>query len=385
MTGDDRTPRPPGPWVGPIVGAVGLLVVGVALFADDTNFAAPRWVVGVTGGLFVAGGVAALTPRRPALATLLGAAILSAFAAIFGWWVVVAGPESTRVSGTLPLGWLPRGLEHALFYAVVGGFTLVVGGLSVVAWAAALRLVAARLPPPLDRLLLTAAGLLFVVGLAWLGLEAWRGEAGPREPLVALAFDGSLEDAGPHHARASPVGDEVVFVPGIRGQALFVGGSEDWVDYAIPPAVDLSRSVTVELWLRREDWVNPYRAGSLHQTVVTIGHLTVNLRMGDPVRVVGRVGDTVVAARDSPVVPATWIHVGLVYDRRWSAARLYLDGRLVERVGVIHAPRLERQDSLRIGTWHRANQAFRGAIDEVRVYGYARGEGELAACCPRRG
>ena len=49
------------------------------------------------------------------------------------------------------------------------------------------------------------------------------------------------------------------------------------------------------------------------------------------------------------------------------------------------SPALERQDSLRIGTWHRANQAFRGAVDELRLYGYARSTAEIRAAAAAGG
>ncbi len=77
--------------------------------------------------------------------------------------------------------------------------------------------------------------------------------------------------------------------------------------------------------------------------------------------------------------------MALVYDRRRSAVRLHLDGREAARAPLYGTPALERQDSLRIGTWHRANQAFRGAVDELRLYGYARSAAEIRAAAAARG
>lgn len=81
--------------------------------------------------------------------------------------------------------------------------------------------------------------------------------------------------------------------------------------------------------------------------------------------------------RSRSVPPVTWTHVAVVYDQAWFALRLFVDGRLVSRGTVAVPPAPGPRSMLRVGTWHRANQAFRGAVDEVRLYTHALTEDEV--------
>lgn len=382
-------------WLGLVFVAAGLFILGVALVADDAGFHAPRWVVAVIGGVAVLSGILVRrgdgggAPGDGLATALLVTLLLTGFAVTILWVLLEVAPGSGRVSTSLPFWFLvPAWVDRVFFYTLVGSFALLVGFLALAAWRDLLRRIAARVPGPLGRLVVPAGALVLLGPVAWAGYERYLAQdPGPGEPLVSLSFEGSLADAGPHGVRGAAAGDEVGFVPGVRGQALFVGGTEDWVDYALPPAVDLTRSVTLEFWFRREDWRNPYAAGSGVQTIVGAGHLTVglNLHRRPAVRPVGSVGGTRAGDPAVSVPPETWIHVALVYDRRRSAVRLHLDGHEVARAPRYGAPALERQDSLRIGTWHRANQAFRGAVDELRLYGYARSAAEIRTAASARG
>ena len=55
---------------------------------------------------------------------------------------------------------------------------------------------------------------------------------------------------------------------------------------------------------------------------------------------------------------------------------LYVDGEEVDK--VFGVPRQEFNiRHIRLGTWHEANQAFRGYLDEIKVYDYIRSEDEI--------
>lgn len=383
--------------LGVVVIAAGLIPIGAAFFADDAGFHAPRWIVALIGAMFVLAGLAVM--RRPAGAedaaadlsqSLLGAVIVTAFAVIMAWLLLFTSPDEWQSSGSLPFQWLPGLVQNLLFYALLGTMTLLTTAFAVAAWLRVLRRLTVRLPAPIGAAVPWAGAVLLLGVLVSIGWTLFAEPAGPREPLVRLAFDGTLDDSGPHAARGTARGDEIAFHPGVVGQALHVGGTRDWVDYELPAGLDLSGSVSLELWLRRDDWINPYRGGSGVQTVVVAGHLTFDLDVvwaaeagRYRLRPRGRVGDITVRARTVDVPAHAWTHVALVYDQPWHAARLYLDGRRVARAGVHLTPPLVRQQMLRIGTWHEANQAFRGEVDELRVYGYALGEDEIRASAAR--
>ena len=66
-----------------------------------------------------------------------------------------------------------------------------------------------------------------------------------------------------------------------------------------------------------------------------------------------------------------WIHAALVHDPGEASLSLYLDGMLADRAKGAPLPDMTWRQ-LRLGTWYKANQAFRGEIDEVEVYDYPR-------------
>ena len=87
---------------------------------------------------------------------------------------------------------------------------------------------------------------------------------------------------------------------------------------------------------------------------------------------------------DCTITPGTWWHVAVVTDPCSTQSLLYINGAVVAR--AVEAPALARQfvNPLRIGTWYEANQAFRGWVDEVKVYDYARTAGQVKASSAAR-
>jgi hypothetical protein len=85
---------------------------------------------------------------------------------------------------------------------------------------------------------------------------------GGASPVLRLSFDDGFDDEGPLHLRAEASGNEVRLVPGMSGRALFVGGTEDWLDLPLSSALSFDQGFTLELWFRRAHWENPYRNGS---------------------------------------------------------------------------------------------------------------------------
>jgi hypothetical protein len=76
-----------------------------------------------------------------------------------------------------------------------------------------------------------------------------------------------------------------------------------------------------------------------------------------------------------------WTHVAVVYDRFLvDRLRLYVDGKQVARAmpwGAVPGFAVIR--AVRIGTASERNGAYRGMVDELKVYARALGEDEIAA------
>jgi hypothetical protein len=218
-------------------------------------------------------------------------------------------------------------------------------------------------------------------------------------PLIRLSFDAGFHDEGPLRLPAEVSGDEVSLVPGVSGRALHVGGTEDWLDLPLGSAPSFDHGFTLQLWFRRADWTNPYRGGSGWQTLAALttdASLSITAPgcpLHEPWALQGSVSRRNPAAGESDgadalstpgsVPPGRWIHAALVHDPRESSLLLYLDGVLADRAKGAPAPDMTWR-RLRLGTWHEANQAFRGEIDEVDVYDYPRAAAAIAASASRR-
>lgn len=402
--------------IGLLIGGLGVLLVGVVLFADDSGFVAPRSIVAIAAAEFLIAG--ALVARQQildekrreddALIAACGASLITGFALIAFWLVVFQGPDSGHAETNLPLWLLPARVQElvlrVLFYGTVGGAAVLFGALSVGAWRDALRKAGA---PGI-----AAAIALVLGGAIWTHREVAAEAARPRDPLLHLSFDGAIDAGAPVPAQVH--GDDVRLEPaGVRGQALWIGGTEDWVDFALPAELDGSGSLTLELWVKRENWLNPYRAGSGALTAVAIeaweappwyrfgapptsvNHLALGTQVRLPREAVStendrrpevfafrpyaNVGDSRVLAGALSLPPGEWTHLAVVHDRlRLGELRLYVGGELVaRRPPAGSGPRLARLRELRLGTWHEANQAFRGALDELKLYRRALSEEEI--------
>jgi hypothetical protein len=203
----------------------------------------------------------------------------------------------------------------------------------------------------------------------------------PVEPdaasLVArYALDGNVNDGSGHGYNGTIIGLPT-YVDGVEGQALLLGGDEDYVDFGTPagwPSGLEPRSMTG--WGKTGSiavgwrWIAAYGTGATSQAMF-IGLYGPDLYGGGH-------GDDVM----SPGFWDTdeWHHVGLTYDG--ATARLYADGVEVASAAknwnlVPSRAHIGRQVSDQIEFWT-------GSVDDVRIYSEALSAGEIAWLAGRR-
>ena len=68
----------------------------------------------------------------------------------------------------------------------------------------------------------------------------------------------------------------------------------------------------------------------------------------------------------------TWFHVALVYDGETSRLSLYLDGELADEGATEGSLGTPAKNPVRVGTWHKTNQAYEGFVDDVKLYNVPR-------------
>jgi hypothetical protein len=159
--------------------------------------------------------------------------------------------------------------------------------------------------------------------------------------------------------------------------------------------------------MKRENWVNPYADGARLQTVASVeverewngrpeiqqiafslvapgAETQMRRRDRRPDSLVFRPQARVAEVKLMPlrsvlVMPGRWTHVAVVYDRFLvDHMRLYIDGRLAARA-VPWGEAIGFADirSLRIGTSSERNGAYRGMVDEVKVFSRALSSEEI--------
>ncbi|HEY4998236.1 MAG TPA: LamG-like jellyroll fold domain-containing protein, partial [Usitatibacter sp.] len=344
--------------IGGAVVAVGVGLFSFALFGADEGFRAPRWVVAAVALSFIASGS---IPLRSAIAEggivpdniyahLAMAAVFFIIALTFAWMMVAVGPEGVSLDTPLSLPHaVEKWIKRIVFYGVAG--VGAAGSFAIALYSFG------KAVPALGRTVVVAVAAP-VAGLAvWVAIQMRGQSPPPQAPLMDLTFDQRFPGDG---YLAHAYGDEVFARPGKVGTGLFVGGSGDWLDVDAPRGFDTRNGLTLEFWMKRESWVNPYLKGAKLQTVASIDverdyrgrpelrQVSFSLELVAPrrrdtgqvaraeeyaFRPAVRVGDVRLAPAGLVKIPANrWTHVAIVYDRFLvDRMRLYIDGELVAR------------------------------------------------------
>ncbi|MCP4455588.1 MAG: LamG domain-containing protein, partial [Planctomycetes bacterium] len=124
--------------------------------------------------------------------------------------------------------------------------------------------------------------------------------------------------------------------------------------------------MTLSLWLSPAEQMQGetsifscfnWQEGALHLLLLKQGHLLLCMNGCDPEE----------AETEGALKLNVWNHVALVYDQKAKFARVYINGKQDIRIRYNRAVPLELDDFC-VGAWNVDPRAFRGDIDDVRIY-----------------
>ncbi len=193
--------------------------------------------------------------------------------------------------------------------------------------------------------------------------------------LMHLKFDeGSGQTAmdasgNAHHARlGSATGSDnadPAWIQGKTGRALLFDGTNDYLQIADAPSLDLAGSFTVEAWVRYESGVgtiaNKGQSGTrTYRIRINNGDLEFRWETSS--------GSAREVIASNAITDADWHHVACVYDQARSENRIYLDGVQAATGSASGAP-AANNEPLHVGA--RLTSSLRdflnGALDELRI------------------
>ena len=166
--------------------------------------------------------------------------------------------------------------------------------------------------------------------------------------------------------------DEVVLSPGLVGRAAKFDGSGASIEAEGVGSLPIGNELTVEFWVRPDDWRNPYKGSAPIESIVS--HSSVFTIAIGAENAVARAALTTQSPADGvrliggEVSSNTWHHVALVYHGASELALLFVDGQIVDTAQASGNVQLNPQLTLSLGTWYKTNQAFSGALDELRIW-----------------
>jgi len=208
-----------------------------------------------------------------------------------------------------------------------------------------------------------------------------------RKPLVYFTFNKSLKDIGPYSITLNTKGDEIKFKRGIKGQAAFLNG-QGYLEASWNNIIDSSSNIKIDFWFK----------GSASNKAVDKSQLLLLLTTGDSSQIFTLF---TTPPRQSPPLKSpsaaqltlrhpyqvdysyrynsimsdagstqinSWHHVIIKYSRSNNIFSLSLDGTVIGQKKLRKKLEFSNEFKLRIGAWYANQQAFRGYIDELKIF-----------------
>lgn len=198
--------------------------------------------------------------------------------------------------------------------------------------------------------------------------------------LVQLDFEASLETLGSAPIVGEAHGGDAQFDDGISGKALYSVGDGRWVYFETVSTITIGNAVNIAFDFKPAEGINPNRKGRGTQTVAVISsaspakiwHISFNVLAGsrNPYLYVNfddTDGNKYKLRSKDGSVGTDWHNVQLHIDRQAQETKLYIDGALIDSETAVPTVVDNGIDRIKLGTWHKQNQAYRGHIDNFAI------------------
>lgn len=200
-------------------------------------------------------------------------------------------------------------------------------------------------------------------------------------PVVQVSFDGTPTGEGVRLTHGDTGAEAVSFLPGKSGMAVHLDGAE--LEYVETERRAFAAGYTVQFWFRLDERfpLNPegyhpvFRSGMLTFDIRDEGRSIVFLHGAQ-----GGHMQMTLHESASPAVPGRWYHLAVLRETASEGLAAYLNGVRMDRIARFSLPPAGRMDVIRLGGAARSpNRGFRGSLDELEIYDYARSARQIAA------
>ena len=197
---------------------------------------------------------------------------------------------------------------------------------------------------------------------------------------VQLSFESTLDNTGYAALTAAAHDGEAHFKRSQTGKALFALGDGSWIEYKAANKIAIDGVSIISFDFKAADWDNPYQKGGVTRTVAVISgrsperiqHVSFNISKGKEPRFEVSFDDADrerhrLSTKPDRTLLKKWRSVELKVDRKARETQLFLDGVLAASVNTTPAALENGVDTLKFGTWHKKNQAYRGQVDNFVI------------------
>lgn len=202
---------------------------------------------------------------------------------------------------------------------------------------------------------------------------------------VQLVFEKSVDNLGETQLAGESHDGNLRFARSETGRAYFSEGDGRWLEYETNAPIAADDSVEISFDVNRTDWTNPHEQGRAARTVAVISgrsekrihHISFNFEGGSEPKFYVSFDDADGGKHrlttENGLAPNQWRNIRLRINTKEGVSDLLVDGVAAASVSATPMALETGVSRIKLGTWHKKNQAFRGRIDNFIISSFSAG------------